>query len=53
MSIKSIDDDIEKKDVLEHVNLLFKCVDRAIIELENEHFENFSRQMIFVFRSLC
>jgi hypothetical protein len=51
MSIKSIDDDVEKKNVFEHVNLFFKCVDRAIIELENEHFENFSKQMIFVFCS--
>jgi hypothetical protein len=32
-----------KKDVFKHVNLFFKCVDRAIIELENEHFENFSK----------
>ncbi len=30
-----------KKDVFEHVNLFLKCVDRTIIELENEHFKNF------------
>jgi hypothetical protein len=42
MLIKSIDDNVEKKNVFKHVNLLFKCVDRAIIELENEHSENFS-----------
>jgi uncharacterized transporter YbjL len=41
---------ISKKNVFEHVDFFLKRVNRAIVEFENEHFENFSRQMTFVLR---